>query len=78
MVSVAPPARHAQSGVLQQALEQTQGAGRRRAADWRDLLRTRLAELETGALIHDVEPFLERPADAALLQRANLEAVLAE
>ena len=65
-------------GLLQHALDQTQGAGRRRAADWRGLLRTRLADLETGVLIRDVEPFLERPADAALLERVNLEAVLAE
>ena len=64
--------------MLQQALEQTQGAGRRRAADWRDLLRARLADLKTRVLVRDVEPFLERPADAALLERANLEAVLAE
>ena len=63
--------------LLQQALDQTQGPGRHRAADWRHLLRTRLAGLETGVLIRDVEPFLERPADAGLLERANLDAVLA-
>ena len=63
--------------LLQQALDQTQGAGRHRAADWRRLLRTRLAGLETGVLIRDVEPFLERPADAGLLERATLDAVLA-
>ena len=37
----------------------------------------RLAAVETGALIRDVELFLERPADAALLERVNLDAVLA-
>ncbi|MCY3843146.1 MAG: nucleotidyl transferase AbiEii/AbiGii toxin family protein [Acidobacteria bacterium] len=62
---------------LQRALDQTQGAGRHRAADWPRLLRARLAAVETGALIRDVEPFLERPADAALLERVNLNAVLA-
>ena len=62
---------------LQRALDQTQGAGRHRAADWPRLLRARLAAVETGALIRDVEPFLERPADAALLERINLDAVLA-
>lgn len=62
---------------LQHALAQTRGAGGYRAADWRRLLRTRLADLETGMLARDVEPFLERRADAALLERANLEAVLA-
>ena len=63
--------------LLQHALDQTQSAGRHRAADWQRLLRTQLADLDTGVLIRDVEPFLERPADAALLERANLVAVLA-
>ena len=63
--------------LLQHALDQTQGAGRFRAADWRRLLRARLADLDTGVLARDVAPFLERPADAALVERANLEAVLA-
>ena len=62
---------------LQRALDQTQGVGRHRAADWPSLLRMRLAAVETGALIRDVELFLERPADAALLERVNLDAVLA-
>ena len=56
---------------------QTQGTQGCRAADWRSLLRARLADLDTGALVRDVAPFLERPADAALLERANLQAVLA-
>ena len=33
--------------------------------------------LDAAALARDVAPFLERPADAALLERVNLEAVLA-
>ncbi|MDE2906867.1 MAG: nucleotidyl transferase AbiEii/AbiGii toxin family protein [Acidobacteriota bacterium] len=61
---------------LQHALDQTRGAEYRRAGDWHRLLRTRLADLETGILARDVEPFLERPADATLLERANLDAVL--
>ena len=64
--------------LLQHALDQTQGAGRYRAADWQGLLRARLADLDAAALARDVAPFLERPADAALLERVNLEAVLAE
>ncbi|MDE0221027.1 MAG: nucleotidyl transferase AbiEii/AbiGii toxin family protein [Spirochaetaceae bacterium] len=64
--------------LLQHALDQTQGAGRYRAADWPGLLRARLADLDAAALARDVAPFLERPADAALLERVNLEAVLAE
>ena len=63
--------------LLQHALDQTQGADRYRAADWRALLRTRLDDLDAAALARDVAPFLERPADAALLERINLEAVLA-
>ena len=63
--------------LLQHALDQTLGAGRCRAADWRRLLRTRLADLDTGVLARDVAPFLERPADAALVERTNLDAVLA-
>ena len=62
--------------LLQNALDQTQGASRYRAADWRDLLSARLADLDTRALARDVQPFLERPQDAALLDRPNLEAVL--
>ncbi len=64
--------------LLQHALDQTQGADRYRAADWRALLRMRLADLDAAALARDVAPFLERPADAALLERVNLEAVLTD
>ena len=63
--------------LLQHALDQTQGAGRYRAADWRTLLAARLADLDTRELARDVRPFLERPEDAALFDRANLEAILA-
>lgn len=63
--------------LLQHALDQTQGAGRYRAADWRTLLQERLAGLDTRLLARDVQPFLERSADSALLERANLEAILA-
>ena len=59
------------------ALDQTQGAGRYRAADWCTLLTACLADLDTRALARDVQPFLERFEDAALLHGANLEAVLA-
>ena len=62
--------------LLQRALDQTQGAGRYRAADWLGLVRARLADLDAAALARDVAPFLERPADAALLERTNLETVL--
>jgi hypothetical protein len=62
--------------LLQRALDQTQGADRYRAADWLGLVRARLADLDAAALARDVAPFLERPADAALLERINIEAVL--
>ena len=61
---------------LQNALDQTQGGGRFWAADWRTLLAARLVDLDTRALARDVQPFLERPEDAALLDRPNLEAIL--
>ena len=63
--------------LLQNALDQTQGVGRYRAAEWRAMLSARLAELDTSALARDVQPFLERPEDAALLDRPNFEAILA-
>ena len=63
--------------LLQRALDQTPGTQGCRAADWRRLLQARLADLDTGALVRDVAPFLERPVDAALLELANLQAVLA-
>ena len=62
--------------LLQNALDQTQGVGRYRADDWRDLLSARLADLDTRELARDVQPFLERREDASLLDRANLESVL--
>ena len=62
--------------LLRHALDQTLGVDRYRATDWRGLLRARLADLDASALARDVAPFLERPADAALLERINLEAVL--
>lgn len=62
---------------LQGALDQTEGAGRYRAREWRPILRAQLAGLDVGQLIGDVRPFLERSADADLLQRSNLATVLA-
>jgi Nucleotidyl transferase AbiEii toxin, Type IV TA system len=62
--------------LLQNALDQTQGAGRRDARSWRELVRERLATLDMKAVREDVSPFLERPQDAALLTRDNLEELL--
>ena len=63
--------------LLQRALDQTRDTQGCRAAAWRSLLQARLADLDTGVLVRDVAPFLERPTDAAFLERVNLQAVLA-
>lgn len=62
--------------LLQNALDQTQGTGRYHAPDWRELVRDRLTALNLQAIGDDVGPFLERPQDAALLTRENLEGLL--
>lgn len=62
--------------LLQHALDQTEGAGRYRAADWRVLVRKRLDVLDMGAVADDVAPFLEYAKDAALLTRENISALL--
>ncbi|MDY0001015.1 MAG: nucleotidyl transferase AbiEii/AbiGii toxin family protein [Polyangia bacterium] len=62
--------------LLQNALDQTQGQGRFDAARWSDLVRARLEKINVAALRHEVGPFLERPADAALLTADNLLSVL--
>ena len=62
--------------LLQNALDQTQGAGRYDAQRWRDLVRERLATLNLQAVSDEVSPFLERPQDAALLTRENQKRLL--
>jgi len=62
--------------LLQNALDQTRGAGRRDARSWGALAWERLATLDMQAVRDDVGPFLERPQDAALLTRDNLEELL--
>lgn len=62
--------------LLQNALDQTQGVGRSDARVWPSLLRDRLAAFDFGAIAADVRPFLERPQDAALLTRENLDGLL--
>lgn len=62
--------------LLQNALDQTQGQGRVDARRWRDLVRARLAQLDTDRLMRDVRPFLERPEDRRLLTRDNIASVL--
>ena len=62
--------------LLQNALDQTQGAGRSDAQDWRALVKARLGSFDVDAICDDVRPFLERPQDAALLTRDNLLGLL--
>lgn len=64
--------------LLQNALDQTQGAGRFDARSWRELVRERVAAMDFKAARDDVAPFLERPRDAALLTRENLQGLLYE
>jgi len=64
--------------LLQNALDQTQGKGRYSAPSWRELVRERMAALDMDAVCHEVSPFLERPQDAGLLSRENLEGLLRE
>ncbi len=62
--------------MLQNALDQTQGAATFDAAAWGDTVRKRVVAQDTEAVVRDVEPFLEYPADRALLTRENLLALL--
>lgn len=62
--------------LLQAALNQTQGADRLNASSWKELVRGRLMALNMRAVSDDVGPFLERPQEAALLTRDNLETLL--
>lgn len=62
--------------LLQNALDQTEGVGKHRAAAWRELLLTRLETLPFDRVAADVSPFLEHPQDAALLTRQNIVAAL--
>jgi hypothetical protein len=62
--------------LLQHALDQTPGAGRRDANAWGRLVRQRLASIDMVAVANDIRPFLERPADADLLTADNLATLL--
>lgn len=62
--------------LLQNALDQTQGAGRCDARQWPTLVRERLESYDLAALRDDVRPFLERTQDAELLSREDLLSLL--
>ena len=62
--------------MLQNALDQTQGAHRVDARHWRQEVMDRLAALDIKALLEDVGPFLERPQDATMITHENLRGLL--
>ena len=62
--------------LLQNALDQTEGAGTRQAHNWKTLTKARIESFDPKALAADVRPFLERPQDAALLNQENLLTLL--
>jgi predicted nucleotidyltransferase component of viral defense system len=62
--------------LLQNALDQTEGAGTVDARRWAHHLLERLETLEVSKLASDVRPFLERPRDADALTVENLRSVL--
>jgi predicted nucleotidyltransferase component of viral defense system len=63
--------------LLNNALAQTGWRGPQVTAEnWRQLVTRRVEKLDWKRIIADVEPFLERPADCALLTRQNLTLLL--
>lgn len=62
--------------LLQNALNQTQGASAPDANDWKQLLLSRLEGIDCRALRSDVAPFLEHPDEAELLDLQNLQTML--
>ena len=62
--------------LLQNALDQTQGAGTFQSTDWRGTLLGRLQGLDFSRLVQDVEPFLERQQDAGLMTESHFQSLL--
>ena len=62
--------------LLQNALDQTEGAGKVDGSQWTRLLLERIETLEVSRLASDVRPFLERPRDADAITVENLRSVL--
>jgi predicted nucleotidyltransferase component of viral defense system len=61
---------------LQNALDQTQGAGVVNATDWKSALKDRVRSLDCNALVDDVGSFLENPNESSLLTEDNICSVL--
>lgn len=64
------------AALLQNALNQTQRKGIIKGSEWPQYLQLKLEKLNTDRLIGDVQAFLERPEDCALLERENLNSIL--
>jgi len=62
---------------LQHALDQTEGKGLFNADEWKRDLIIKVETLDCEKLIDDVQPFLERPQEAGLLNAENIHSVLA-
>lgn len=62
--------------LFQNALEQTQGEGAFRAAEWRGMLLEKVQGMDFSKLVQDVEPFLERPQEARLLNADHFLSLL--
>jgi hypothetical protein len=62
--------------LLQNALDQTEGKGTFDSGKWEDCVLGKIATLDIDKIRKDVEPFLERQGDAALITKENLESLL--
>lgn len=62
--------------LLQNAVDQTQGKDTYDARSWRTVVQSRLNALDMRLIQRDVQPFLERRQDAALLTRENMETLI--
>jgi len=62
--------------LLQNALDQTQGARVFDSGKWENYVRDKIATLNIGKIREDVQPFLERQGDAELITRENLESLV--
>ncbi len=62
--------------LLQNALDQSEGAGKYDARHWREAVRQRLECLDAKVLREDIAPFLEHPEEARWLDTAHLLSVL--
>lgn len=64
--------------LLQNALDQTQGAGRLDARQWPMLARDRLKKLDMQAIAEEIRPFLERTRDVEFISVETLDHLLAD